>query len=121
MNADIRGCATSGARDRKIREIYRCAECGAVRYFVHTGLVCPNGHGKVVPIADPTIRRMLKARKPVSYADPVARARRPWQFTIEGLAGRFRFAPRGTSAGIVLARVRGRVRKFVPFFPKGAK
>ena len=112
MTAAVAKKGRSHAIEMHIRRIYRCPECGEVRMFVCTGLVCPNGCGKIVPVTS-ELRFHLVRRKPVRYADPIRGSRRPRLFQIDGLPQTFRLAPRGNTARTTPARAGSRIKYFV--------
>lgn len=98
--------------EQRIRQIYRCPECGEVRVFVRTGLICPGGCGKIVGVT-PELRRRLVNRRPVRYADPIRGSRRPRLFKIDGLTQVFRLAPKGKNNHATPARANKRIKYFI--------
>lgn len=107
---------------------YTCDVCKAKRIRRPSGLVCPNGHGRIhCPAPRPRGRPKLDVPRAISAGYPFGIGKSPLLFTIEGTEGYFRRLESWPLAnnrwhitpGIpIRARDKGHVRKFVPYVKK---
>jgi hypothetical protein len=97
-----------------------CAACNCQLVKVKTGLVCPNGHGKIFPCGG-------RIRPDYPLATKIPGTDTPYRYTIEGVSGVFRkysswlvgsvrgLCEHTTPGPITRARLAGKATKFVPY------